>query len=350
MPLAADPHRVVRLGEDPEADVAAEPLEAPISEVDERYSYYPICRDSIKSQKVLDLLNYDVNDTKIEVENEIETYLKLLRKTFRDKSFFMDYIDPHDIRVIIDVGCADGSFIEYLRKFYPNYTYVGIESKEKFRTICTEKNITVFESIEDYCEKCEIERSYVHMNFSSVIHEILTSCNMQTVMNMILTIAPRSYSIRDMYLNYRGPDFITDNSDQRKMLRMMTKSLVRDFNMEMIDRFLRKEVSRNQFLVYSSLYANHSINRLEYVYEFMMKYFYTSNLQKELEEQYFHPHIIQIEERLSRYYTTIARELYQMPWLTEKWIKDFDISFESISEIIRKVTTHLRLFCTRKFN
>ena len=62
----------------------------------------------------------------------METYLTKMSKTFFDKAWFMSHLSE-DITTIVDFGCADGSFMKFLKLNCPAITYIGIDNSLEFK-------------------------------------------------------------------------------------------------------------------------------------------------------------------------------------------------------------------------
>ena len=68
-------------------------------------------------------------DKMIEIKNT-DVYLTKMSKTFFDKAWFMSHL-PESIYTIIDFGCADGSFMKFLKNNCPSFKYFSASSTVK---------------------------------------------------------------------------------------------------------------------------------------------------------------------------------------------------------------------------
>lgn len=87
--------------------------------------------------------------------NKIENYdcyLTRMSKTFFDKAWFMSHL-PENILFIVDYGCADGSFMEFLKRNCPCYVYIGIDNDSKMQELTKEKGFPCFSSLKEAHEQ-----------------------------------------------------------------------------------------------------------------------------------------------------------------------------------------------------
>ena len=85
---------------------------------------------------IVDIINYNC-------------YLTKMSKTFFDKAWFMSHL-PEDICTIVDVGCADGSFMEFLKRSGLDFEYIGIDNDSEMQRLTKEKGFTCYSSIKEF--------------------------------------------------------------------------------------------------------------------------------------------------------------------------------------------------------
>ena len=110
------------------------------------------------------------------------TYLRGLWNTFQDKAWFMSLI-PDDVEYILDFGCADGKFMEYMQRRWREYTYIGVDANKEFRLLAQARGFDCFKDLDqavstllisEYYQKpvAKIDPSKTLVVMNSVLHEV----------------------------------------------------------------------------------------------------------------------------------------------------------------------------------
>ena len=86
-----------------------------------------------------------------------DCYLTKMTKTFFDKAWFMSHL-PEDIYTIVDVGCADGSFMEFLKRSGLDFDYIGIDNDPEMQRLTKEKGFTCYSSFKEFKEKFFVKK------------------------------------------------------------------------------------------------------------------------------------------------------------------------------------------------
>ena len=132
--------------------------------------------------------------------NDYEIYLTRMSKTFFDKAWFMSHLSEN-ILFIIDYGCADGSFMEFLKRNCPCYEYIGIDNDPKMQELTKEKGFQCFSSLKEANEKVMIFPEQTCLVLNSVIHEIWSYYNEVSFLADLHEFYPKYVAIRDMMFN-----------------------------------------------------------------------------------------------------------------------------------------------------
>lgn len=265
---------------------------------------------------------------------DFKKYLSSLKNTFIDKAFFIEKL-PEDINVIIDYGCADGSFLKFLKNIYGDrFKYYGVDNNPCFIEMCKKNSIKAVE----YIDELKVDLQKTCINFSSSLHEIFMATDPGTFFKSLFQLLrkrnisfPKVISIRDMY--------IKDNHNETD-----TK-----FILNCMYRFTRKCSEKfSEFLDYVPI-VNATNDSRECIH-FLLKYMYDFNWQKEKFEDYlsFTKNYQSLMNLLIDYnYVKKWNFEYYLPYLIEKWKKDEMIDDYMEAYIRENITTHTQLLYER---
>lgn len=258
--------------------------------------------------------------------SDYTSYLQEMSLTYDDKCWWIDHIDEN-INTIVDFGCADAGIFEYIETKYPHrFTYIGIDNNEKMLAIAKEKygdwhNAQFYSSF--YAAKDNVDFAKTVIVFNSVIHEIfsyLEKSEVHSLFSDITACQPAYIAIRDMH------DLSTDGADYDSFARCIEKNCAEKFNEY-------RKVRKN-----SILWSSDEVNA-NYIVEFLLKYFYDSNWDREVRERYLWNWA---ETNQFPGYDAVFIQSFHIPFLQEKWEKDFGISV--------KLNTHKKvLFVPKKW-
>lgn len=258
-----------------------------------------------------------------------EVYLTKMAKTFFDKAWFMSHL-TEDIDTIIDFGCADGSFMQFLQFNCPGYNYIGIDNDPEMQKHTKEKGFECYSSLNDiefYKEKTTC------LVLNSVIHE-LYSYGKKRTLNDIFEFHPHCIAIRDMMFSpIDSIRFYLPLTDYLKICNLFTKKYPK------------------QFQEFSDIWHEKQEAEVE-IAHFLLKYIYDNeNWNREVKENYL-PIEIKNLRNLFIANTTNAKpnyrvdfqSFYKLPYLVNKWKKDFKLNknFE-LNEFVRNINTHFKM-------
>lgn len=266
------------------------------------------------------------------MENQIknnDTYLSRMRKTFYDKAWFMTIIPP-DVETIVDFGCADGAFMEFLKGAYPEYKYIGIENNAEFAKLCEQKGIECHSSILKLCSNASINPETTLLVLNSVMHEVYSYGHQIAFWRDIKVFNPKYIAFRDMYVRNCGE---------------YGSRIEQDFENAIKGNFMEKHY--HDFVrIWGNLKDGYTAAH------FLYKYFYDENWDREVEENYipFHYRELHTKIRNAGYNITFER-FYGLPYLKEKWHADFNCDeHPQLKTFVDRLTTHLKLFLVRGFD
>jgi len=250
-------------------------------------------------------------------------YLSKMRKTFVDKAWFMK-MTPDDVTAIVDFGCADGSFMEYLREDFPEYKYIGIENDGKFAQESRLKGLDVHESIEKLLESRSLEGETVLLVLNSVLHEVYSYSDPEKFWMSVGELAPKYIAVRDMHCT----DYATFGSAAKSELAgaFMTAGMQKQW--------------RDFEAVWGKADDGHTATHL------LLKYFYTENWEREVREDYLPFTFKDLHKALRKTgYDLKFQEFYGLPWLKAKWAKDLQLDRRAeLRAFVERVLTHMKLF------
>ena len=254
------------------------------------------------------------------------TYLARMDVSLPDKAFFV-YRAPL-ARVIVDFGCAAGNLFRYIRSISnQEYIMIGYDNDATMRELARESADIVCGTMEELQEAIEhtlaahnLTMKNVLFNFSSVIHE-MNSYEVDDIFSFINELRPGYVSIRDM--KFRRKKEIPGNT-----FRVFDKKYLNQFH---------------SFLAHRGILFPDLADFAEY----LLKYKYTENWERELEEHYFFGFAY-----AEKYYNAlIDNHKYRLTWDVNYCLPHFDRQikddFNLFFNISDYFTTHEQLLLER---
>ncbi|MFW6007861.1 MAG: methyltransferase domain-containing protein [archaeon] len=163
---------------------------------------------------------------------DINIYNEKMRRSVLDKMFFIDKIPENTI--IVDWGCADGSLLKEVIKFFPNDNYIGYDIDNKMVELCKKNipNINVTSDINQL--KNWLINKYkgkkVTINLSSILHELYSYRNADEIdkfWQLVFDVAD-IVVIRDMIFHH-SMDRPSFHDDVKKVRKNENRRYVMDF-------------------------------------------------------------------------------------------------------------------------
>ena len=255
-------------------------------------------------------------------------YLSRMQKTYLDKSWFMSII-PDEIDTIVDFGCADNSFNEYLGQNFPEYDYIGIDNNPEFIKMVRDKGQTCFSNLQELTDNFYINPDSTLLVMNSVLHEIYSYANVDKFYEDLKSFNPKYIAFRDMYARDCGYYGSRTQQELETIAKVNMKAHYNDF--------VKKwgQIDNGYTAVH-----------------FLLKYFYNENWNREVNENYIPYHYRELHERFRRAgYNVTFERFYGLMFLKDKWHKDFRCDENPhLKTFIDKITTHLKLFLVRGFD
>ena len=267
-----------------------------------------------------------------------KTYLDGMRNTFHDKCWFMSII-PERITHILDYGCADGSFMEFLRMNWPQYVYVGVDINPDFQKACQDRGFKCYLSIQEATKAlgaAAVANTLVVMN--SVLHEIYSyrgTPEAEETWGILRRNGYKCIALRDMYAKGCG-------SFTSKVLK------------EAFDVMSKDKCAADNFGDY--VHLNEKFEDFEQQWgevtdgyqftHFLLKYFYNKNWERENMENYLPYHYRELHCAIREAgYDVVFENFYGIQWLKQKWLRDWDCdTHPHLNAFIHSVLTHMKLF------
>ena len=242
----------------------------------------------------------------------LDAYNNAMSQAIDDKLFFLNHL-PQDDYLYVDFGCADGSLLNRLESLVTG-TFIGYDLSEEMLHEAKLKNPNMFftNHWNDILEKMDTTSKKKVLILSSVIHEVYSYAN----------------SLQDITefwqkVNYSGFDYVV----VRDMIP--SKSIDRPSNRwDALDVLFRCDPKQLED------FQNHfgSINQNKNLVHFLLKYRYTINWNREVNENYFP---LYKEEFLTKFpsFKLGYIENFNVPFIVNKVKEDFNITLRDKTHI-----------------
>jgi SAM-dependent methyltransferase len=234
-----------------------------------------------------------------------KTYTDGMAKTFADKAWFVEKLPPH-IDTLIDFGCADGAFIAYIERTYPNRFkyFIAVDyddkmlrtAKKNLLPLWNEHRITFQLGLNDL-SVLDTPTSVLVLN--SVLHEVFSYCE------------PKEYD--EFFANIRRLDFpfvaIRDMSTD-----IENWNLQEQYEMAQIFKAAKPELWRSM--------DKCGLENFDAV-SFLLKYRYQENWARERMERYLWNVGYIVTRELKGHYKVQEAEKFFIPFIFEQAKRDF---------------------------
>ena len=242
----------------------------------------------------------------------LETYIQRMSESLPDKLFFLEYLDD-TVDTIVDYGCADGTLLKAIHDspLKDNYKLIGYDISKEMIEIAKSSNKDIFFT-NDWQEVLSICSSRnACINFSSVIHELVSEVSWNTFKNFCQEIAERFYMIA-----------IRDMGMENKAIREARSSI--DYY-----QAIKNKGYQNYFDdVLHKYYLGRENNNIGVITEFLLKYPFQENWENEIKEHYLH---VTLEDSKALFssnfeFTSVYQESYCLEYVYQRIKKDFGIN------------------------
>lgn len=289
-------------------------------------------------------------------------YLERMSKTFLDKAFFLKDL-PEQVERIVDFGCADGSFLQFIDRVMPGrYKLLGVDMNPKFAKACEQKGYMVLKDLKCLAEMLsEAERAKTCVVLSSVLHEVLSydadwrKPEFYDLMAVLRSSGFGCVAIRDMSCSVKAQPapslkemLLDDQGVQAALARLSDKLMLRGGQLSFPDS------TTAALRMLQCADRCHFVEAHEMLFHFLLKYFYTENWDRESREQYFweQSSLEQMQRHFSERdgWRMRVGETFKIPYLVRKWRDDFDLDGDpDFEKLLSICDTHYRaLFVDEK--
>lgn len=254
----------------------------------------------IKKGKFMEIQNYEV-------------YNERMNKTLQDKIWWVEQI-PEQVNTVIDFGCADGSLYKAIDAVCPErFHYIGIDNDSEMLQLATQNlpkevypNVEFYSSIYDMknCVKANVNTIFV---MNSILHELcsyLPPLKMMKLLEDIINLDCGYIAIRDMHA--------IKDCGEVNLENVRYKILTGKYSNQFHDYFQNGSYSKALF------------STLNNYMEFLLKYLYVENWDREKKERYLWNWKDNVDYIFRPLYREKYVEYFNIPYLCSKIKEDFD--------------------------
>ena len=241
--------------------------------------------------------------------SNVQSYIDGMNLSLQDKLFFVDMLD---FDVIVDFGCADGTFLEAISKVKPNIKLIAYDldkdmlSKAKSRL---GKKAIVTDNWEEVGNSLIFYKKPL-LNLSSVIHEVYSYSSSMMIKkfweDQVFGGDFKYITIRDMIPS-------TEISKSEEISQF--KDDVRKIKLKSDSYYLKSFEER-----WGTISDNYRT-----LIHYLLKYRFTDNWEREVNENYLPVSIETVRSKIPSGYKIIQEENFLLPFLKEQVKKDFNI-------------------------
>lgn len=237
-----------------------------------------------------------------------DRYVEGMEKSMRDKLFFVNRVD---FDVIVDFGCANGSFLSKIESLKPGVKIIGYdlddEMLRKASSILGDKALLTSNWSEVVKEVSKYRNPL--LNLSSVIHEVYSYSHSSTIKKFWETQVFggdfKWITIRDMIpsVSMNKNEIGSFKEDVEKVKKA-------------IDPFYLKSFEERWGII--------DDNYRTFVH-FLLKYRYIDNWEREVNENYLPVSLETVKKKIPNSYRITFEEDFVVPFIQQQVEKDFGI-------------------------
>jgi hypothetical protein len=240
--------------------------------------------------------------------SNLQSYIDGMGKTMQDKLFFADMVN---FDVIVDFGCADGTFLEYISKMNPSIRVIGYDLDETMLSQARTRlgRRALLTSNWDEVVNDLLRYKSPLLNLSSVIHEVYSYSHPKVVRDFWNTQVFggdfKWITIRDMIPSVQlGKEEISQFKDDVRKVKMKTDSY-----------YLKSFEAR---------WGTISDNYRTFMH-YLLKYRYTDNWDREVNEDYLPVSLETVKNKIPNDYKIVHEEDFLLPFLKSQVKSDFNV-------------------------
>lgn len=237
-----------------------------------------------------------------------DQYIAGMNTTMSDKLFFLDEVK---FDVIVDFGCADGSFLQSVYKIRPNVKIIGYDLDQKMLDKASgklPKNVILTSDWQVVIKELSGFK-YPLLNLSSVIHEVYSYSNSNTIKffwnKQVFGGDFKYITIRDMIPSVE-----------------LTRNEINNFKDDV--RKVRQKADKSYLLSFEDRWGSINDNYRAFIH-YLLKYKYTDNWDREVNENYLPVTLETIKTKIPSSYKIIMEEDFVLPYLKQQVKKDFGV-------------------------
>jgi len=239
---------------------------------------------------------------------DFDEYIEGMKMSMQDKLFFVNRLD---FDVIVDFGCANGTFLSLVQNMKPDVKLIGYDLDDtmlsKAESILGEEAILTSNWNQVVSELSRYKRPL--LNLSSVIHEVYSYSHSSVIKKFweqqVFGGNFKWITIRDMIPS------VEIHKGERKSFEEDVKK-VRD----LADPYYLKSFEERWEPIENSYRT---------FVHFLLKYRYIDNWQRELNENYLPVSLETVKKKIPSSYKIIFEEDFIVPFIKEKVMEDFGI-------------------------
>ena len=239
---------------------------------------------------------------------DFDDYIEGMKMSMEDKLFFVNKLD---FDVIVDFGCANGTFLSLVQNMKPNVKLIGYDLDE---TMLSKAGSILGEDalLTSSWQQVVLELSKYGnplLNLSSVIHEVYSYSHSSVIKRFweqqVFGGNFKWITIRDMIpsVEIHKGERKSFEEDVKKVRELADPYYLKSFE----DRWESIDNSYRTFV------------------HFLLKYRYTDNWDRELNENYLPVSLETVKKKIPSSYKIISEEDFIVPFIKEKVMEDFGI-------------------------
>jgi 23S rRNA U2552 (ribose-2'-O)-methylase RlmE/FtsJ len=246
-----------------------------------------------------------VGETEI---SDLDRYIEGMEKSMQDKLFFVSQLD---FDVIVDFGCANGSFLSKVRQLKPNVKIIGYDLDESMLKKARYELNNDALLTDDWNEVVNELQNYKSplLNLSSVIHEVYSYSHSSVIKqfweNQVFGGNFKWITIRDMIpsCDIHKNEIENFKQDVKKVRKRANNLYLKDFEK-------RWGVIDDNYRTFC---------------HFLLKYRYIENWKREVNENYLPVSLETVKKKIPSNYTIQYEQDFIVPFIQDKVGIDFGV-------------------------
>jgi 23S rRNA U2552 (ribose-2'-O)-methylase RlmE/FtsJ len=242
---------------------------------------------------------------------DFDDYIEGMKMSMEDKLFFVNKLD---FDVIVDFGCANGTFLSLVQNMKPNVKLIGYDLDDtmlsKAESILGEEALLTSSWEQVVLELSKYEKPL--LNLSSVIHEVYSYSHSSVIKKFweqqVFGGNFKWITIRDMIpsVEIHKSELKSFEEDVKKIRELADPYYLKSFE----DKWSPID------------------NNYRTLVHFLLKYRYTDNWDRELNENYLPVSLETVKKKIPSSYKIVFEEDFIVPFIKDKVMEDFGITIK----------------------